>query len=126
MGTTAAPQLSPQDANDLARQAILARAVPASNPIFSQVIVPANQGTVTIPLQNVGLQRGLLIKVVATVANTDGAALATLSAIGAPNILSNVTFSDYANYQRVNTTGFHLFMIDCLKRKTIYGAAYTN
>lgn len=114
-----------QAANNFAAAAILSRAVPASNPIFSQTIVPANQQTVSIPLQNVGLQRGLLIKVVATLANASGGVV-TLSAVGAPNILSNVVFSDYANYRRVDTTGAHLFLIDCIKRRQIYGAAYSN
>lgn len=118
-------QLAAQ-ANYVAGRAILANSTKKSDPLFSTTYVPATTPTVSFNLNNVGLMRGILLKVVATIANTDGAVDATRSAIGAPNLLTNIKFTDTANTDRIDTTGFHLFMVDSLKQRSVFGAAYTN
>jgi hypothetical protein len=125
--SNATPAPNPYVLNAQAAQAILRTAVPASQPIFSQVITPASvNNQVSVNLQNVGLQRYLILKVVATIANTDGAVDATLGPIGAPNLLTNIVFRDQAQYARIDTTGAHLFAVDTIKQRSIFGAGFTT
>src|SRR5262249_31586603 len=67
----------------------------------------------------------------------------TLSKLGPANIFSNVTLNDLSNYTRVNTAGWHLFNLQCMKQAfftgpagqgktdfqpapSVFGTAYTN
>ncbi len=78
---------------------------------------------ITIPLRNVGLVKRLIVEVTGTV--TQGAAeVQNLTPFGLSNIFSNVNVTDLSNYQRVNTTGWHLTFLASLRRQAPYGAAY--
>lgn len=78
-----------------------------------------------IPLRNVGLNKRILLEVTGTITAGAGEQL-TLTKWGLANILSQVIVTDLANYQRINTTGWHLYALASLRRQLIYGAAYPS
>lgn len=115
-----------QDNNDAAQRAVLQ----VAQPMIQQVnltSIPGNntaQGQVlNIPLQNVGLNTKITVEVQGTIA---AAAAETLvkTAWSLSNFFSNIQLTDLSNYQRINTSGLHLFALACLKAKGPYGAAY--
>lgn len=86
----------------------------------------AGFGTVlSAQLRNVGLLKRLVIKVTGTITAVAGAAL-NLTPLGLANVFSNVTFTDLANNQRINTTGWHLVAVSTAKRRRVWGAATTT
>jgi len=91
-------------------------------------ILPASPGpgsVLTFQLRNVGLVKRVLVQFKATV--TAGASTTqTLTKWGLANLVSNVTFYDLGNNQRINTTGWHLTAVASAKRRRVFGAAYTS
>lgn len=86
---------------------------------------PAPGAVITMQLRNVGLVKRLLIQFKATV--TAGAtSQQNLAKWGLANFISNVTFSDLGNNQRINSTGWHLTAISSAKRRGVFAAAYTT
>lgn len=93
-------------------------------PMGSGTFTPnGSNNTVNIPMRQVGLTRGFVVKIVATFSNPDTAIPATLGNFGAANILSNVVVTDLDNYQRINTTGWHLNLLNTAKEGWPFGAA---
>ena len=124
----AQPKYSAAD-NMNARNMILANAremyqqvgqVFIANPLAGGVPLP-----VTVQLRNVGLVKRLVVKVTATVAQ-GAAENQILTQFGLSNIFSNVNVTDLSNYQRINTTGWHLHFLASLRRQAAYGAAFLN
>lgn len=110
--------------NMSARQAVLASAREMwqiTNTNTAAVInVPQN-----IPLRNIGMTKRLLLEVTGTV--TAGAAeTLNLTRWGAANIFSQVIVTDLANYNRIQTSGWHLYALASLRRQFAYGAAFLN
>jgi len=86
---------------------------------------PAPGSVLTMYLRNVGLVKRVILRFKATV--TAGAtSTQTLTKLGLANLISNVTFFDLGNNQRINTTGWHLTAIASAKRRRVFGAAYTS
>jgi hypothetical protein len=111
-----------QQSNAAARSLIIKSALPMTQKIFSQTINPSNGGTLNIVPRNVGLIRGFWVKVLATV--TNGAAVAlTPTSFGPANILSQITFYDLSNNMRINTTGWHMNVINTVKGRQVFGGA---
>jgi hypothetical protein len=113
--------------NMQARQLIIQEAremwqVTNTNTVAAPIIgVPQN-----IPLRNIGMCKRLLLEVTGTVAAAGGADTQTLTKWGLANIFSQVTVTDLANYNRIQTTGWHLYTLACLRRQLVYGGAYPN
>ena len=105
-----------QQANMNARRAVLRSAFPMLQSIFSNTFQPATQNTFQLPPQNVGLMRGLLIRMTATVTNpASGSSTLSLTPLGPSNLVQNFVFTDLQNYQRINTTGWHIAMLNSLR-----------
>ena len=126
-----AQSLSPQQLTALNAQAranILAYGVPRLQQIFSNAYVPANQNIVNIPFQNVGLIRGFLVKVTGTIINTattgGSNTTATRTQLGASNVLSQIQVQDYNNNNRIQTTGWHIALLNSAKQNMGFGGAY--
>lgn len=122
----AAPQQYNQSMNDQARAIVLA----SSREMFQQVAqvtpaAPLAGQVINIPLRNVGLVKRLVIKVTGSVAQ-GAAELQSLTKYGLANIFSNINVTDLSNYQRVNTTGWHLTNLATLRRQGAYGASFLN
>lgn len=121
----ATPQYSMQQ-NLMARNAVLSSAremwqVTNTNVIPAPIVgIPQN-----IALRNIGMCKKLLLEVTGTVAAT-GAETQNLTPWGLANVLSQVTVTDLANYNRIQTSGWHLYALASLRRQSAYGAAYLN
>lgn len=125
----AAPtQMTPQQMfqrNMDARNLVLAAGVPMFQSIFAQSINPTNQTVVNIPIRNIGLIRGFLVKITGTLKNTDGAgATATRTPFGVANLISQFVFTDLFNTVRIQTTGWHMALINSAKQPLVFGGAY--
>lgn len=79
----------------------------------------------TAQLRNVGLVKRLLVKITGTI-TTVASNAHTLTKLGLANAVSNITFTDLANNQRINTTGWHLAAVSSAKRRRVWGAANTT
>lgn len=123
---TPAQQAAQARANNMAiRQQLLANCVPMFQPIFSNAFNPATQPTFNVPVLNVGLVRGFLIKVQGTITNSSAGTNATLTPLGASNAIKQIIYTDMNNQQRINTTGWHLSIVNSAKQPMVFMGAYT-
>ena len=94
-----------------------------TQPIASGSFVPnGSNNTVNVPMRLVGLTRGFIVKIVSTYTNT-GTGTAALTEFGPANEISNFTLTDLDNYQRVNTSGWHVNLLNTAKEGFPFGAA---
>lgn len=120
-----AGQLTPEQAAQLnlyARNAIKARAIRMTQPIFSGNFNPANTPQVTVNPRNVGLIKGFWVKVTHTISNGSAVQI-NLTDFGPANALSNVQFNDLNNITRINTPGWHVAFVDSAKSRRPFGSA---
>lgn len=80
---------------------------------------------INIPLQNVGLIKRLWVRVVANV-QQGAAETQNIQTFGPANFLSQILLTDLNNLVRVNTTGWHLAMVNSARRQFALGAAITS
>lgn len=131
MATTAAQAASqpakpsPKQVNAAARSLILDQAQNMMQQIFSLTVVPANQNVINVPLRNVGLVKGLLCELTATVSNSDGTNAQNATNWNVANLLSQIVFTDTSNNTRVNTAGWHMHAINSAKRRRPYAGVTT-
>jgi hypothetical protein len=84
-------------------------------------ILPSSPGpgsVLTFYLRNVGLVKRLVVRFTAVLAA--GSEAQTLTPLGLQNFVSNVTFFDLGNNQRINTTGWHLTTVASAKRRRVF------
>jgi hypothetical protein len=127
MAQAAAPRMTPQQANMAARGLIVGGAVKRTQQIYSKVIDVASENVLQIQPRNVGLILGFIvnIKTNVAVAASTGSAL-TVTPFGPANLLKNVSFFDLNNNTRINTTGWHLHLLNSARAQSPYLAARTN
>lgn len=113
-----------RQANLQARAIVLQNSLEEIQQIYSSSFAPSAQNILNIQPRNVGLIKGFLIKVTGTLL-TGGTGTATRTGFGAANLLSNITFTDQNNYQRTNTTGYHLAFMNSARLGFGYGGAYS-
>jgi hypothetical protein len=105
-----------QQANMQARRQVLKQSFPMLQSIYNNTFQPASQASFQLPPQNVGLMRGLLLRMSATVTNpASGSSTLSLTPLGPANLVQNFVFTDLQNYQRINTTGWHIAMLNSLR-----------
>ena len=119
--------LSPQQANLLARNMIVSGAVKRTQQIYSQVIDTSSQTVLNVTPRNVGMILGFIIQIRTNiaVAATTGTAL-TKTPFGPYNLLKNASYFDLQNNTRINTTGWHLGLLNSARSGAPYLAARTN
>ena len=120
----AGTQMTPQQANLLARQACIRMGIDMWQQIFTQTYATGAGTVINIPLRQVGLVKRLLVRVSAQV-QANGQTL-SLGPLGPTQIFSNVVLTDLSNQTRINTAGWHLFGVASAKRRQPYGAAFTT
>src|SRR5208283_370390 len=110
-------------ANMSIRQNILANAIPVFQNVRSGAVTWAQGSptTFTVLASNVGLIRRFWLELTGTV-NGSAAATFTPTMFGLSNLLSNVQFIDQNNRLRINTTGAHLHLAACQKRRRLFGS----
>src|ERR1700756_2804982 len=110
--------------NDAIRAMILRDSQLMKQQIASATIANSSVTQVNIPTQNVGLITGFLLKVVAQITNpAAGSTTYNLTPNGPANLLQNVIFTDLQNYQRINTSGWHLSVVKSLRSKSPFGSS---
>lgn len=121
-----------QAANMQARQIVLKNTIKMFQSIASGTIPDAGNragNPINVAVRNVGALRRFILKISGTIANVNGETL-TRTTLGASNILSQVTLTDLNNYQRINTTGWHLSLLSTVRpwgrRPMAWGAAFTS
>ena len=119
-----AQQITPQQQNMLARNAVIRQAVNMWLPIYNQRFTAANnQGpglTINVPPRNVGLIKRFVVEVSGNIA---AASTMQRTLVGGGNFFSKVEFTDLSNQQRISTTGAFLTAVCTAKRRRVYGAA---
>lgn len=108
-------QQDPVALNMMARQAVVNSSVKRTQQIFAQTINPATQTVVNIPPRNVGLILGFIINVRQTVAVAGGGTTLTKTPSGGANSLSQIVFTDLNNNTRIQTTGWHLNLLNSVR-----------
>lgn len=118
-------QLTPDQINFIARSAINAQSLRKEDVIQTTTIANplTTQPVVTIQPRNVGLIKKFLVRVDFTVNNGSGVQL-NLSDFGPSNIFSQIQFQDLSNNTRIQTSGWHLHLINSLKNRRCFGMAY--
>lgn len=120
---TASPQLTPAQQNAIARQAILNNAVDRIQQIFTQTFSAATTGVLNVQPRNVGLIKGFIVDVIASVTNSAGGT-ATLTSFGAANLLSQITLTDLQNNTRIQTAGWHCHLINTARSMKPFGLPF--
>ena len=118
-------QLTPDQINFIARSAINAQSLRKEDVIQTTTIANplTTQPVVTIQPRNVGLIKKFLVRVDFTVNNGSGVQI-NLSDFGPSNIFSQIQFQDLSNNTRIQTSGWHLHLINSLKNRRCFGMAY--
>lgn len=123
-------QQNPAQVNAQARALINALAVPREQQIFNQTIAASgtanisnSQPVVSIQPRMVGLIRGFIVKVAATVTNGSAVQI-DLTDYGASNLLNQIQFQDLQNNTRIQTAGWHLAAINTAKQRRPFGSAF--
>lgn len=124
-GGNPAQQANAPQNNLMARQAVLAQAINMWQSIYSNTFTTGPGTVINVPVRNVGLIKRFVVEFVFSV--TPGAAMTqNRTAIGMANALSNITFTDLNNQNRINTTGWHMHYLATARRQASFGAAFAN
>ena len=106
-----------QNANLAARNMVVRQGYPMLQSIYSNLFQPAAQPTFQLPPQNVGLIKGFLLRMSATITNpASGSSTLSLAPFGPANLVQNLIFTDLQNYQRINTSGWHIAMLNAARQ----------
>lgn len=76
------------------------------------VTATALGGTLRVPLERMGIMTGIFLDITVPVNVT---VAATASAFAPYNFVDNISYTDYAGIQRVNTDGYQLHALNCLR-----------
>lgn len=110
-----------QQQNIQARNFVIASAIDETQQIFQNTYTTGPGTVINIPLRNVGLVKRLWVKFAATISSA--AHTQNITTLGTANFFSNVTLTDLSNQTRINTPGWHLFMVTSAKARAPYGQA---
>ena len=90
--------------------------------------VPVYGQAYTLNLQPlpVGLITKYVLELVCTVTNPSAGSALTRTGFGPWQMLSNVTYTDSAQNQRINTYGWHLAAVNAMRRRRIPGSALST
>lgn len=120
----AAPQVNSQQAaaqnNAMMRQALLATAPRMRKNVLT--VQASSSTTSRIKLFNVGVITKLQLYITAAI--TIGTATATPSPKAPWNLINRLRLTDFDGTDRINFSGFQLFMLNCVRNRAIFG--YNN
>lgn len=125
MANNSGPQQYTPEMNLQTRNYLLQNCVPMFQQIYGVGQDPSANNVFNIPIQNVGLIRGFLVKIEGTIRNTSNAVDAALTGLGLANLIKQVVFSDMNNTTRIQTAGWHLSLVNSAKQPLVFGGAYS-
>jgi hypothetical protein len=125
-------QMSPAQINAQARALINALAVPREQIIFSQAFaavgaanISQSQPVVNVQPRMVGLIRGFVVKVAATITNGSAVQI-DLTDFGPSNLLTQIQFQDLQNNTRVQTPGWHIAALNTAKQRRPWASSFVR
>src|SRR5215469_3661748 len=101
-GNGGGQQMSAEQVNDLNRRAVIKQGMNMWLPIYTATLSGTLAGQIiNVPVRNVGLIKRFLIYITGSFAQ-GAVETQSLTKQGLSNVLSNVTFTDLSNQQRIN------------------------
>lgn len=104
--------MSPQQANAVARTLITNNAVIRHQSIYSRAIDPAVEPVINIQPRYAGLILGFIVNIRTNVAVASGGTPLTRTNFGPLNLVNEVRLDDLNNNTRIQTSGWHLGMLN--------------
>lgn len=117
------PANSPQAINARFRRAVVNGAVKIVQPLQSLSVSPSSANVQNFIPRNVGLLLGFYVLVTVQMLNASGTS--NITEWGPSGLLSNISFTDFNNYQRINCPGWYLSMVNSVKARRPYGSCTT-
>jgi hypothetical protein len=125
MAASASPPTAQQlmQQNQLQRQAVLSNAVEMQQSIANLNIDPTQQTIINIQPRPVGLVKGFLVEVTATLTNGH-VGVATRTGFGSANLVRQFQYTDLNNNNRIISPGWHIATINSARQGWVMGGAY--
>ena len=126
--SAAQQQQQAKQINMTARHMVLTQSLPRRQQIASVsvngggTITSNGTNVINIVPQPVGLTRKFIVEVTGTLTNTGSTNPIVPTNFGMANFFSQILFNDLQNNTRINTSGWHLSMINSFRKKRINGA----
>lgn len=109
-------------ANMQARAYVLSQAFDVKQQVDSQTFVPGARNVFDVSGTNVGIVKGFVLKVVAKITNKSADAMA-ITDFGIANLLKQVTYYDPNNQRHIETTGWHIALVNTIKGQKPFGSS---
>lgn len=109
-------------ANLQARAYLLAQAFEVKQQVDSQTFVPSARNVYDVSGTNVGIVKGFVLKVEAVLKNS-GATDMSITDFGIANLLKQVTYYDPNNQRHIETTGWHIALVNTIKGQKPFGSS---
>lgn len=113
---------NPQQQNAMAR-AMLTRTGLYMTKKLQPVTASALGGQIRVPLDRMGIMTGVLLKITMPV---DITAAATASEFAPYNLVQQITYTDYSGLNRINTNGYQLHALNCLRGSRLLNNAFNG
>lgn len=109
-------------ANLQARAFLLSQAFEVKQQVDSQTFVPSARNVYDVSGTNVGIVKGFVLKVQAKLKNS-GATAMSLTDFGIANLLKQVTYYDPNNQRHIETSGWHIALVNTIKGQKPFGSS---
>lgn len=116
-------QMEAMRLNAQARAMVLMNAFPVSQQVDAQTFVPSQRHTYDISGNNVGLVTGFTVKVQAKIKNNHATEAMSITDLGVMNLIKNVSFYDPNNQRHIETTGYHIALVNTIKGQKPFGGS---
>jgi len=110
-------------ANIQARSIVLSQGFKVSQQVDSQTFVPSNRNVYDVSGTNVGIVTGFVVKVAAKIKNSHATESVSLTDFGIANLLKQVTYYDPNNQRHIETTGWHIALVNTIKGGKPFGSS---
>lgn len=110
-------------ANMQARAYLLSQAFDVKQQVDSQTFVPSARNVYDVSGTNVGIVKGFVLKVTARIKNSHATEAVALTNFGIANLLKQVTYYDPNNQRHIETTGWHIAMVNTIKGQKPFGSS---
>lgn len=115
-----------RQANMLARQLVTGSAVKRTQQIYSRTVNAANENVLQIQPRYAGLLLGFYVTVQANIAVGAMGTPLTKTPFGPLNLVNQFRFDDLNNNTRIQTTGWHVGLLNSMRAGAPYLACRTN
>lgn len=115
-----------RQANAMARQLIVASAIKRTQRIYSRSVSVATENVLRVEPRNAGLLLGFIVTVAANIAVPAMGNALTATPFANYNLVEQFRFDDLNNNTRIQTTGWHMGLLNSVRSGAPYLACRTN